>query len=69
MRLYDTDNNPLDYCRGCFPRTLLDAAELLDEPSSLISHDADHPPYSDTDYQCEECAQPLTDIDNGGPHN
>jgi hypothetical protein len=54
------DNNPVDYCRKCWP-----IAKEKYAGSSLaeITGD-DHPPYEDTDYICEKCGKPLTAKDD-----
>lgn len=54
-RIYNKENEPLDYCKDCFPSNC----------SPHEDHDADHPDYeSDDIYFCEECHTKLLSIDN-----
>lgn len=61
-RIYDEDNNALDFCRWCFP----DKDEAFDRygEAGKNSHNEDHPDYDDTDYRCEDCKKKLTSHDN-----
>ena len=70
MRIYDSSNAPVDFCRHCFP-TMTEAKERFgnvgdgpDERGNCFDYDSDHPPYSDTEYLCFDCEMPLTDKDN-----
>jgi len=60
-RIYDANNNPLDYCYDCF----ITGKHGFDEDDNTIDFDADHPPYQDTEgYRCEVCGKLLTEEDN-----
>jgi hypothetical protein len=72
-RIYDSANDPHDFCRACFPDE--DSAKELfanlgdgpDGRGNCYGYDAEHPPYSDEAelgsehaYRCEKCRRPLT---------
>lgn len=69
-RIYTSANDPLDFCRKCFP----DEAEALekygdvgdgpDGRGNCFAHDAEHPDYGGEDYHCYECDRRLTNRDN-----
>jgi hypothetical protein len=69
-RIYTSVSDPLDFCQRCFPNE--EVAErkyghLGDGPDgrgNCFGWAAEHPPYSETDYECETCRRPLTDRDN-----
>jgi len=81
-RIYDKYNNPLDFCKECFPDEVefLSFAECLNDDDEQLCETCDlnisgedgchygyheeHPPYSDTEYKCEECGEELTDNDD-----
>lgn len=70
-RIYDSANNPLDFCRRDFPKLASHARMLFgnvgdgpDGRGNCFEYNAEHPPYSDTDYTCETCGNELTDRDN-----
>lgn len=44
--------DPVDVCTSCFAASF---------PPSVT---CDHPPYSECDYVCRMCGEPLTDEDN-----
>jgi hypothetical protein len=72
MRIYTSQNDPLDFCNRCADH--LDETEarvrfayLGDGPDGrgdCFAYDAEHPDYMDDDYQCEDCGSYLTDADN-----
>jgi hypothetical protein len=73
-RIYDSANNPIDFCRHCFPKDeaaaerqygdVAKTGEGPDERGNCFAYEAEHPDYSDTDYECEKCHKPLKDRDN-----
>lgn len=67
-RIYDHENNPLDFCRSCWPRNADEAREALDLPKDWDegNYECSHPPYFECEgYSCEICDLLLTDKDNG----
>ena len=70
MRIYASNNDPLDFCRSCFPSEAeaeQDYANLGDGPDgrgNCFAHDAEHPDYSCDDYSCTNCGRRLTEVDN-----
>ena len=71
-RIYDSTNEPHDFCNGCFPRSEGTARAAFgnrgngpDDRGNRFEYNADHPPYVETNYVCEECGDPLVwDDDN-----
>lgn len=70
-RVYDSSNDPIDYCRRHFPKTEEKALELHnnagdgpDGRGNCFSYESDHPPYEDCDYKCYNCGRLLTEADN-----
>lgn len=71
-RLTDSSSEPHDFCAACFPS--LNVAESHyddvehfgegpDGRGNCFEYGCEHPPYSMTDYCCEDCGEPLTDDD------
>lgn len=69
-RIYTSNNDPLDFCRDCFPteeEANAEYGDMGDGPDgrgNCFTYDADHPAYSDTDERCHSCRRRLTDRDN-----
>jgi len=72
-RIYDSANNPLDFCRRHFPKW--DAAEAEygdagktgegpDGRGNCFGYEAEHPPYDGEDYDCAVCHERLTGEDD-----
>lgn len=71
-RIYRSDDEPLDFCKRCFPSEA-DAEEEYgdvercgegpDGRGNCFGYNSAHPPYSETDYRCHDCNKPLTDRD------
>ena len=72
-RIYNSANDPLDFCQHCFPDR--ETAEVEhgdvtisgtgpDERGNCFEYEAEHPPYEDTDYTCEACRDLLAERDN-----
>jgi hypothetical protein len=60
MRIYvGKDQEPVDYCRFCYPKHREIALKYDDDDC-----DADHPDYTDTPYKCDDCGRTLTKADN-----
>jgi hypothetical protein len=63
-RIYEGDtNDPLDFCKRCFPKESA-AAAIYKGSDEFYGYDSEHPPYSDTDYTCQKCNRKLSDKDN-----
>lgn len=69
-RIYDSTNDPHDYCRKHMPGEASPAAVALqfkgdgpDGRGNCYGWDAEHPPYGG-DYVCEVCKGPLTELDD-----
>lgn len=66
-RIYDSESNPVDYCRRCFPKTEAKAyaihggGEGPDGRGDCFGYDCEHPPYSDypDEYECYKCGMSL----------
>jgi hypothetical protein len=78
MRIYASDNDPLDFCRQCFPCEA-EAFELYghrgdgpdnrgdgpDNRGNCFEHDAEHPDYDGyAGYRCHACGKRLGEQDN-----
>lgn len=70
-RIYTSANDPLDFCRQCFPATEEIARELYgnvgdgpDDRGNCFGYNESHPCYSDVVYKCETCKKELTKRDN-----
>lgn len=73
-RIYNSLSEPVDLCKRCFPKTEAKAkqeygnlGEGPDDRGDCFSYDANHPDYSDEDfdYECDKCGKKLTNKDNG----
>jgi hypothetical protein len=69
-RIYDSQSNPLDFCKACFP-SARDAFEQYgnvgdgpDGRGNCYGYNDEHPPYEDEDYTCENCRRLLRARDN-----
>jgi len=67
-RIYDSESNPVDYCKPCFPKTEAEAfkkhgheGDGPDGRGNCFGYDADHPDYEDgfMDYRCHTCRRKL----------
>jgi hypothetical protein len=69
MRIYTSDNRPLDFCLACAPTEedalddFGDVGEGPDGRGNCYAYDADHPPYETGDYHCHNCEDKLLDCD------
>lgn len=69
-RIYDSTDEPLDFCRECFPteeEAKEDFSSKGDGPDgrgNCFEWHADHPPYEEVDYKCNSCGRTLTERDN-----
>jgi hypothetical protein len=68
MRIYTSANDPLDFCKRCFPseataeRRYNNLGDGPDGRGNCFSYDAEHPSYDDFgDYKCATCRRTLTD--------
>lgn len=72
-RIYTSANDPLDYCRSCFPNEQTARKRFgnkgagPDDRGDCFEYDADHPSYESTDYRCHKCRKSLEAIDNYRP--
>lgn len=71
-RIYTSESDPLDFCKGCFPNeadafkkygTLGDGP---DNRGNCFGYDAGHPPYEEESepFRCEVCHKKLVAKDN-----
>lgn len=66
-RIYDSESNPVDYCRKHFPKTEAKAyaihggGEGPDDRGDCFAYDAEHPDYPDDPemYRCYVCGKEL----------
>jgi hypothetical protein len=70
-RIYTSDNDPLDFCQHCFPKTEDAAFEEYgnvgdgpDGRGNCFGYDAEHPDYVTEGYCCHICKELLQDGDN-----
>lgn len=72
-RIYDSASDPIDFCEACFPSeeeaeerfgNVAITGEGPDDRGNCFAYEAEHPEYSDCDYECEDCGIHLTDEDN-----
>ncbi len=72
-RVFASNNDPLDFCKTCFPDE--DEAENAygdvnltghgpDGRGNCFAYDAEHPPYELENYRCLTCRKPLKEEDN-----
>jgi len=73
-RIYTSANDPLDFCKKCFPKTedaakeeFGDVGDGPDGRGNCFDYDAMHPDYEGNDYKCCECRKELTEEDDFGP--
>ena len=67
-RIYDYRSEAHDFCKGCMPtekaaREMYDHTRKYGDQSEFAYNDV-HPPYEDTDYECEKCGRQLRVQDN-----
>jgi hypothetical protein len=61
-RIYDADNNPVDFCNYCFPPSEDEAEE---EYPNNCGWDCSHPPYEECEeYHCHVCGILLESEDD-----
>lgn len=70
-RIYTSANDPLDFCRKCFPKTedaakeeFGDVGEGPDGRGNCFDYDAFHPDYEGLGYKCCSCRKELTEEDD-----
>jgi hypothetical protein len=72
-RIYDSANDPLDFCRQCYPAEAVaekkygdvkKTGEGPDGRGNCFGYDAEHPPYEDEEYDCTKCGCRLGENDN-----
>lgn len=69
-RIYTSQSDPIDFCVDCMPsEEVAEAAYKYmgggpDGRGNCFDYEADHPPYSDENYTCEECKCSLGDEDD-----
>jgi hypothetical protein len=72
-RIFDSANNPLDFCQKCMPSEaeadeeygdVAKTGEGPDGRGNCFGWDAEHPDYEGTGYRCEKCRKLLTEQDN-----
>jgi len=55
---------PVDYCRYCYGGAKQIALQQNEQDGDEHEVDQDHPPYDETDYECETCNRKLTERDD-----
>jgi hypothetical protein len=68
MRIYTGSNDPVDFCRRCYPTEVTALREFgggegPDGRGNCFALDAEHPPY-DGEYCCARCGKELGEDDN-----
>lgn len=70
-RIYTSDNDALDFCRMCYPKTEFVAQAVFanrgdgpDGRGNCFGYDAEHPDYDGEGYHCAACGDELTECDN-----
>lgn len=72
-RIYDSANEPLDFCTECYPTEPVaekkygDVAKTgtgPDDRGNCFTYDAEHPPYEHEEYDCTKCHVRLNENDN-----
>ena len=72
-RIYDSANDPLDFCKECFPEETeaeeeygnsSKTGEGPDDRGNCFSYDAEHPDYEGEEYTCQVCNKLLEAEDN-----
>jgi hypothetical protein len=69
-RIFDSANNPFDFCRSCYPSEMEamvrfgKAGDGPDNRGNCFAHGAEHPAYEDEDYRCWACRRYLVAGDN-----
>jgi hypothetical protein len=72
-RIYDSGNDPLDFCLRHFPndeiaeRRYANVSKTGSGPDgrgNCYARDAEHPDYDGEEYRCHTCKKPLTSSDN-----
>lgn len=71
-RIYASNNDPIDFCKGCFPKSdrevlpyqLEAMGEGPDGRGDCFGYDCDHPTYEYEDYDCDKCGRRLTGRDD-----
>ena len=58
-RIYNELREPFDLCKRCYKNAISEG-----HFSQESDFDADHPPYEETDYECDYCHKPLGEHDN-----
>jgi hypothetical protein len=62
--VHENYNEPVDYCRNCYPRTVGAVAAHWNVSPHGVDMDNEHPDYADDAYTCESCGRSLTSRDN-----
>lgn len=69
-RIYDSANNPINFCTDCFPSEpdaqdeYGDVGDGPDGRGNCFAYEAEHPDYDYEEYTCEKCGKLLTSDDN-----
>lgn len=69
-RVFTSSNDPLDFCRYCFPterQALSKYGNVGDGPDgrgNCFAYDAEHPDYEGEGYVCYRCRHELDRTDN-----
>ncbi len=57
-------NEPVDFCRNCYPRNLQVAERRLNTGRVYIDMDVEHPDYEQDAFRCDSCERLLDQRDN-----
>ncbi len=70
-RIRNSKNDPLDFCKKCFPKSEETARQRFggretgpDGRGDCFCYDDEHPDYEDDGYVCDKCGKTLTANDN-----
>lgn len=63
-RIFSPENEPMDYCKRCFPHAVKKAVETGKDYDTENPHE--HPPYDSCTYRCDNafCNTPLREEDD-----
>lgn len=67
-RIYTGNNDPIDWCKHCFPKQInaiikYGPGEGPDGRGNCYDYEAAHPPYAGNGYRCDNCRKILGDKD------
>lgn len=69
MRVYASDNDPVDYCMACAPSEAVaqerhgNVGDGPDGRGNCFAYEAEHPDYEGDMYKCAACRRQLNEYD------